>query len=149
MARRWLRWGMVVAALLALYAIAGFWGVPRLVKSQLPRLAAERLERKASVGEVRFNPFTLRLQARDLQLADADGAPLLAVREIGADLEWRSLLDRAWTLRDLHIDAPQARLSIARDGRFNVGALLDTLQRHKDPGNDRDGGPPRLVIDGF
>lgn len=149
MARHWLRWAVVVVALLALYAIAGFWGVPALLQRQLPRLAADRLERTASVGEVRFNPFTLRLQGRDLRLAERDGTPLLAIAAIGADLEWRSLLDRAWTLRDLHIDAPQARLAIARDGRFNLGALLDTLQRHQDPGKARDSGVPRLVIDGF
>ena len=87
MGRRWVRWSVVVVALLALYAAAGFWGVPALVKRQLPRLAAEKLERPASVGEVRFNPFTLQLRARDVRLADTDGSPLLAIGAIGADLE--------------------------------------------------------------
>src|SRR6478609_7887060 len=105
MGRRWLRWAVVVVALVALYAAAGFWGVPALVRWQLPKLAADRLERPASVGEVRFNPFTLRLQARDLRLAERDGSPLLSVGAIEAELAWRSLVDRAWTLGTLHIDA--------------------------------------------
>lgn len=140
-----------MVALVAVYAAAGFWGVPALLRWQLPKLAADRLERPASIGEVRFNPFTLRLQARDLRLAERDGSPLLAIGAIEADLQWRSLVDRAWTLRNLHIDAPQARLSIARDGRFNLGALVDTLQQHRDPAKDKekDSALPRVVIAGF
>lgn len=149
MEQRWLRWTLGVVAVLALYAIAGFWGVPALLRWQLPRLAAEKLERPASVGPVRFNPFTLRLQARDLRLDEADGSPLLAVAALEADLEWRSLVDRAWTLRQVRIEAPRATLAVARDGGFNLAALLDTLQRHSDPKKKRTGEIPRVVVGGF
>ena len=146
---RWIRWLVVLAALLALYAVAGFWGVPALVHWQLPRIAAKQLERPVSVGQVGFNPFLLRLRARDLRLTEADGSPLLAVAAIDADLDWRSLVRRAWTLRRVHIEAPQARLAIAQDGRFNVGALLDTLHRHRPPDEQGDTSLPRVVIEDF
>lgn len=150
MTSRTLRWITLLVVLLALYAAAGFWGVPALVRWQLPRVAAAKLERPASVGQVRFNPFTLRLRLRDLRLTEADGSPLFAVRGIDADLDWRSVVQRAWTLRHVRIDAPQARLAIARDGRFNISAVLDTLQRHQQPGDKREsGGVPRVVIEEF
>lgn len=139
-----------MVAVLALYAALGFWGVPALLQWQLPRQVAQKLERPASIGRVAFDPFTLRLRARDLRLAEADGSPLLSIAAIEADLEWRSLLDRAWTLRQVRIDAPQARLSVAPDGRFNVAALLDTLRRHGEPAKkEQDGELPRVVIGGF
>ncbi|MGZ5269074.1 MAG: DUF748 domain-containing protein [Ramlibacter sp.] len=149
MGSRWLRWAVVALALLAVYAAAGFWGVPAVLRWQVPRLAAAQLERPASVGEVRFNPFTLRLQLRDLRLADRDGTPLLAVATVDAALDWRSAVRRAWSLRHVHIDAPQARLAIAPDGRFNLGALLDTLRSHRKPQQARDAALPRIVVDDF
>lgn len=146
-----LRWIAVPVLLLALYAAVGFWGVPALVRWQLPRIAAAQLERPASVGTVRFNPFTLRLQLRDLRLDEADGSPLLAVQGIDADLEWRSLVQRAWVLREVRIDGPQAHLGLSRDGRFNVSGLVDTLRRHRSPPGPKDHGGtlPRVVVESF
>ncbi|MFL6693217.1 MAG: DUF748 domain-containing protein, partial [Ramlibacter sp.] len=152
MTSRTLRWITLLAVLVALYAAAGFWGVPALLRWQLPRLAASQLERPASVGQVRFNPFTLRLRLQDLRVAEPDGTPFFAVRGFDADLDWRSIVQRAWTLRHVRIDAPQVRLAIAPDGRFNLGAVIDTLQRHRGPGepdDQRKGGMPRLVIEEF
>jgi uncharacterized protein involved in outer membrane biogenesis len=137
----------MAVVLLAVYAVAGFWGVPALLQWQVPRLAAAWLERPASVGEVRFNPFTLRLQVRQLQLAEADGRPLAAVGELVADLDWRSLWHRAWTLRQLHVDAPQVRLAVAPDGRFNVADLVATLRRHRPPSGVDGAGLPRVVVE--
>jgi hypothetical protein len=145
---RWRRWLAVVAGLVALYAAIGFWLLPLLVKDQLPKVAQTQLARRASVGSVEFNPFTLRLGVADLKLAEADGAPLLSVGRLDVQLLWRSIVRRAWTFADIRVTAPAASLVIAPDGRFNVAELLETLQRHPQS-SASDAGLPRVVIERF
>ena len=137
--------GMAGAA--GLYAAVGGWVLPHVLKTQLPAFAASHLDRKASVGELRFNPFTLRLEATDLVLAEADGAPLFAVQSLAVELQWRSLLRRAWTLAEVRLGAPSVQLAIDKNGSFNLARLIDTLNR--DRTDEPSTPPPRLVIEHF
>lgn len=136
--------------MLALYGAAGYWLIPQVIQQRLPILAEQQLGRQASVGVVRFNPFTLRLEADDLVLREAaaeGGAPLLAIKSLALELQWRSIVRRAWSLTEIRITAPQAHLAITPDGKFNLAELLATWQqRHPDKG---DGSVPRLVIRHF
>ena len=146
---RRLRWAAAAtAAVVGLYTLAGFWGVPALVRHQFPRTVQTELARQAAIGEVRFNPFTLRLEADDIRLNEADGAPLLAVGQLAAELEWRSLVRRAWSFADIRISRPSANLVVTKEGRFNLAALIDTFNaRPRDPGADHS--LPRIVIEQF
>jgi hypothetical protein len=47
-------------ALLIVVAVLGFVVVPRVVKAKLEAYATEATGRKATLGKVEFNPFTLR-----------------------------------------------------------------------------------------
>jgi uncharacterized protein involved in outer membrane biogenesis len=146
---RWRRWTAIAVLLLAAYAALGFWAVPALVQRQLPSYGQSALERQLSVGDVAFNPFTLRLALKDLRLAEADGRPLFGVGALDTRLQWRSIVRRAWSFEHIRVTAPSANLVIAADGRFNVAELLATLDKDKreEPGDK--GGMPRLVIDEF
>ena len=94
------RWYVVVAAVLAglvlVYTFAGFWLVPWLAKRELPRLIAEKPDLTAKLGEIRFNPFTLAIAANDFAIGTRDGKPMLGFDNAIMDLEWRSILRRAW-----------------------------------------------------
>jgi len=144
---RWRRWLAGALGLVLAYTAAGFWLVPYLIKDQLPGLSQSRLARQASVGELKFNPFTLRLAATDLRLAEADGAPLFSLGALEVQFLWRSLVRRAWTFAAIRLTAPTANLVIAPDGRFNLAELIATLDRK--PRDDRDAGLPRLVVEHF
>lgn len=142
----WQRWALGIAGALALYALLGFWAVPQLLRHQVPQLGQSALARQASVGDVRFNPFTLRLEAADLKLAEADGAPLLGIGRLVVEMQWRSVLRRAWSFAEIRLTAPTVSLAVAPDGRFNLAQLLDTLNRRPaEPSTDT--ALPRLVIE--
>ena len=94
---RWKRWVASVAGLLVAYTVAGFWLVPLLIKNQVSKLGQTELARQATVSEVSFNPYTLRLEGQDLRLVEADGAPLFAIGKLAVELQWRSLIRRAWS----------------------------------------------------
>ena len=144
---RWKRWVAGAAGALALYAIAGFGVVPLVIKNQVPKIAQAELERRGEVGEVKFNPFTLRLEIHDLRLLETSGAPLFGVGALVVDLDWVSLPRRAWSLAEIRLSSPSVQLSVAKDGKFNLAELLATLDKKKREPSD--GGLPRLVIDHF
>jgi hypothetical protein len=115
---------LVVAALAAVYGAAGFLLVPWLAGRELPRFAEEQLHHRARVGEIRFNPFTLRLQVSEFALETAEGKPVLGFAEAVADLEWQSLPRRAWMLDEVRLVDPVAHLEISKAGRLNLAALV-------------------------
>lgn len=139
------RWLLGAAGLVGAYTLAGFWLVPRLVQDQLPKLAQSQLGARASVGAVQFNPYTLRLAAQDLSLSEGDGTPLATLGELTLDLEWSSLLRRAWTLAEVRLTAPQVQLSIAANGDFNLARLL--AARPRTPEAAPAAALPRLIVD--
>ena len=143
---RWRRWLAGVAVLFLTYTLAGFWLVPQALRAQLPRLAQSELARRASVGDVTINPYTLRLEARDLRLTEAGGAPLLAIDRLAVDLQWKSVLRRAWSFAEIRFTAPSASLLIEADGKFNFAELLATLQRPPQT-SAADDSLPRLEIE--
>ena len=145
---RWKRWVAAALLLVAGYAALGFWVVPLVITKELPEVVRSRLARQASIGDVRFNPFTLRLQASDLALAEADGKPLLSIGSLAAQLQWRSLVQRAWTFGEIRIGSPSANLLIGPDGRFNLAELLASLQPARQE-RATDTGMPRLMIERF
>jgi hypothetical protein len=130
------------------YALAGALLLPSVIRKQLPRYAETELERKASIGQLSFNPFTLRLEAQDVRLTEADGAPLFAVGGLAVEMQWRSLFRRAWSFAEIRISEPSLQLAIARDGKFNIAELLATIEKHKKK-DEPDSGLPRLVIEHF
>lgn len=138
---------MGAAGAVGVYALAGAWLLPSVIKSQLPKIVETELERKASIGEVSFNPFTLRLVAKDFRLTEAGGAPLFGVDALAVEMQWRSLFRRAWSFAEIRITTPAVQLAIAPDGKFNIAALMETLDKHKK--DDSDAGMPRLVVEHF
>ena len=128
--RRWLRWIGVVLALLAAYALAGYAMVPWLVKTKLPEFVKNDLQRRAAVGDVRFNPFKLHFEARDFKLDEADGTPIVALDQLVVDLGWDSLTRRAWSFDAIKLGAPRIHLVIGADGRFNLAELIAALNKN-------------------
>ncbi|EZP39874.1 hypothetical protein BW37_01986 [Janthinobacterium lividum] len=148
--KRWQRWALGTGCALAAYSAAGFWLVPYVIKNQLPKFAEKELARQASIADVRFNPFTLRLEADKIaftEAASANNAPLLSIGALAVQLEWKSIVRRAWSLAEIRITAPQAQLTITPEGKFNLAEVLATWQRNHPEKSE--GGMPRLVIAHF
>ena len=148
--KRWQRWAVGTGCALAAYSAAGFWLVPYVIKNQLPKFAEKELARQASIADVRFNPFTLRLEADQIvfrEASSANNAPLLSIGALAVQLEWKSIVRRAWSLAEIRITAPQAQLTITPDGKFNLAEVLATWQRNHPEKSE--GGMPRLVIAHF
>jgi uncharacterized protein involved in outer membrane biogenesis len=114
---------LAVAAAVGLYAAAGFWLVPRIIRSQVVEQVATRYHRTASLGEVTFNPFTFRLEASRFRLPDADGRPMLAFGRLTVQPSIASLWRGGLVFSEIRMDEPRMRLVRRANGRVNVQDL--------------------------
>ena len=129
---------LVLAVLLALYAALGFLVVPRIARAKIESLAAAQLGRKATVGKVEFNPFSLRARISDFVLAGRDpGHALLRFDTMDVDVSAESLWRRAPVFDEIRLVRPQ--LEVARDahGALSVQDLLDRPAKPGSPGRVR------------
>jgi hypothetical protein len=113
----------VLALLVALYAAAGFWLAPRLVRSALLEDIPKALGAVPTVGEIRINPFLLQVTVRDFALADQEGRKLLGFERLFIDFQLSSLWRRAYSFGNIDIAAPYVNASVAKDGTLNLAKL--------------------------
>lgn len=133
----------LAAACAAVYALAGFVLLPWMAQRELPRYVEQNLHQRARIGEVSFNPFTLRLRARDVSIETPAGRPLLGFADAAVAFEWRSLLRRAWVLGEVSLTDPAVHVEIEKDGRLNLAALA------LGAGGAAAAQPPRVAIARF
>ncbi len=101
-----LRIATVVALLLALYALAGFVLVPRILRSALLEDIPKTMAVKPAVGEIRFNPFRFELEIKDFSLAAPDGGKLVGFGRLFVRFELSSIWRRAYSFAAIDVDAP-------------------------------------------
>jgi hypothetical protein len=132
-----------------LYAFLGFLVVPRLIERAIPDYAAERLQSKATVGKVRFHPFLLKLDVRDLVLAEKNGNPIAGVKRLLVDLDVASIVNWAWTFSRINVEGLDLHIDIRPDGRINLDVLADRFRVDVEPSagaSAEDEPPPRAVL---
>lgn len=137
----------IVAGLVLLYALAGFFLVPRLARSQLESYVAEQLHRQVTVGEIRFNPFFFDTSIAGLTLREADGSTVVAFRHLYVNAELASLWQRAVVLKEVELSAPNIEMIVARDGTVNLAKLAppESEPKQKAPAEEQTP-PPRVRI---
>ncbi|MGB6354408.1 MAG: DUF748 domain-containing protein, partial [Steroidobacteraceae bacterium] len=110
----------VAALLVALYALAGFVAVPRILRSTLMKEIPKTLGVTPTVGEIRFNPFLLQLEIKNFSLAGTGGETLVGFGRLFVDFELSSIWHRAYSFAAIDIDAPVVNAVVAHDGRLNL-----------------------------
>jgi len=141
---KWVRRGV-----LALLVLLGLWllawlAVPPIAKSQIQKIASEKLGRQVTVGKIDFKPWTLELTLKDLRIATADGSqPQVAVARIYADAELQSILRLAPVIDAVAIDAPAILLTHLADGKYDIDDILAKLASAPDAPKSE---PPRFAI---
>ena len=137
----------VVAVLVVAYTLTGFFLVPRLITTYVPRYVQEQLKRRAEIGEVRLNPLLFKLEIKNFRLREADGRPILGFDRLFVDFEVvSSLFRRAWTFAEIQLDAPRVDVVLARDGRLNLAELVDAFPRSEPAPRPAATAPPRLLL---
>jgi len=139
------RWLLTGVAVLVLYALLGFLLTPWVVTRYVSNYAVEKLHRKASIAEVRVNPFLFTFEAKDFVFEEADNRPMIGFDRLFINFQLSSLFRWAWTFADIRIEQPSLHVEIQHNGRLNYADLADSLPESEDPPptNSR---PPRLLV---
>ncbi len=111
---------VAVLLIVALYAVAGFVLVPKLLRSQLMKQIPATLAVTPTVGEIRFNPLLFHLEVRDFSLAAPDGDKLIGFERLFVNFQLSSIIYRAYTFRNIDITAPFVNAIVAQDGALNL-----------------------------
>ncbi|HEU4371836.1 MAG TPA: DUF748 domain-containing protein [Methylomirabilota bacterium] len=136
----------VLAVLAVAYTLAGFFLVPRLIATYVPRYVQEQLKRRAEIGEVRLNPLLFKVEIKHFRLQEADGQPLLGFDRLFIDFELSSLFRRAWTFAEIQLEAPRLDVVLTRDGRLNLADLIDALPQGEPAAPSSPAAPRRVLL---
>jgi hypothetical protein len=128
----------VIALLLGVYAIAGFWLAPKLLRSNLLKEIPQTLPGVTpGVGEIRVNPFLLQVEIKDFSLTGANEVKLAGFERLFVDFEVSSIWHRAYTFSHIEIGSPFVNAVIFKDGSLNLAQLspMPTEKPKREPEN--------------
>ncbi|WP_162580836.1 DUF748 domain-containing protein [Variovorax sp. PBS-H4] len=141
---KWVRRAVLALLVLLVFWLVAWLAVPPIAKSQIEKIASEKLGRQVTVGKIDFKPWTLELALDELRIATADGSrSQLAVSRIYADAELQSILRLAPVIDALTIDAPAVLLTHQADGKYDIDDILARLASAPEAPK---GEPPRFSV---
>ena len=119
---------IALAAVASIVALLGFFVVPTVAKAKIEALASSELGRRATLGKLSFDPFTLHARVRDFALADRDPSrTLLRFATLDVDMSIASLWHWAPVLDAVRLVQPQVELVRSGDGTWNIQDLIDRV----------------------
>ncbi len=140
---------VVLAALLVLYAALGFWLVPRIVRSQIQEFSAQHWQRKPTLGEISFNPFTFTLELHGFAFKDSRDEPLMSFDRLLVNLDIASLWRRGISFHEIELDNPSSAVVVRTDGSLNLNELSAPFAAAPGTAPPDKSEPVRLFIDRF
>ncbi|HEX3602681.1 MAG TPA: DUF748 domain-containing protein [Steroidobacteraceae bacterium] len=124
----------VVVLLIGLYAIAGFWLAPKLVRNALMKEIPTALAGVTpTIGEIRINPFLLQAEIKDFFLTGPQGTKLVGFARLFIDFQASSIWHRAYTFKHIELGAPFANAVIFKDGAVNLAQLSPKAPEKPEP----------------
>jgi hypothetical protein len=132
-----------------MYAVAGFYGLPYLIKNSAPEYLLEVTNGgKFSVEKASFNPFTFHLNLNKINFSTPQGGDLVKMEQFSFNLDPFSYLWRGgWVIKDIRLIEPQITIKRDENGNFNFKWLTELGGGEKR--EERSSEPIKLMIDHF
>ncbi|MBN9114255.1 MAG: DUF748 domain-containing protein, partial [Pandoraea sp.] len=124
--RRARKTSLWTAGVIAVFGVIGYFTVPAVVKHYAVEKLSAYLERPVSVGDVSFNPYTLRLDLHQVHIGDkTPGQPFVDVGMLRVNASWGSLFRFAPVVDELYVDTPVLNIVRTAPQRFNFSDIID------------------------
>lgn len=129
----------VLAAILVLFGLLGYFWLPGYAKTKLETLLSEAVQRPVTVQSIDIQPYTLELTVRGFRVGeketsiDADKA-LLSIDELYTNLSIASIARRAPVISSLSVKGPAVRIVREGEQRFNITDLIEDFMKRPDEG---------------
>jgi uncharacterized protein involved in outer membrane biogenesis len=114
------------------YSAAAYFGVPAVLRYLAQHQAAAALHRQVTVGDIKFNPYRLRLVIDDLHVGGRDHSQhFIDINRIDLRLSWTSLSHLTFVAKALIVKQPSIRIERTAPGTFNFSDLLAAYESQK------------------
>ncbi|HPC86252.1 MAG TPA: DUF748 domain-containing protein [Smithellaceae bacterium] len=124
---------IAVLVLIALIGLTGFLILPAVLKPVLTKKISETLHRRATVGQIKINPFDLSATIRGFKLADRETQEaFVAFQELHVNVDVpTSIFRRALILEEIRLDQPYIGVTRNADGTYNFSDLIPKEETQK------------------
>jgi hypothetical protein len=136
-----------IATVIALYALLGFLLVPKLARDAITEYVQTDMQRKISIAELTFNPFTFTAEVKRFALTEADDTPIASFDALMVNAQFISLFHRGATFKEIRIDNPSVLVRVEKDGSLNLAKLAPSSDQPIETGTTEE--LPRIRIDTF
>lgn len=134
------------ALLLSAYAAGGFLALPHFARQGAGEFVRTHYGRTLTIGDIRFNPFTLNLDVTGVALPDADGQTMLSFDRLHVGLQLASLWRLGPSFGEILLERPYLRAVIRPDGALNLADLGKGFAPSPPQQAQKKAGPVRLYI---
>jgi hypothetical protein len=121
-ARPWIIVAAIIALLVGLYAAAGYWLAPRLIRNEAQAWAQDKLKQDLAIGEVKVDPFRFTVDIAGIAIPA--GAPMVRVKDLHVNFAARSVFGDSYRFDEIRVVEPEVNAVVRPDGRLN---LLDLM----------------------
>jgi uncharacterized protein involved in outer membrane biogenesis len=129
------------------YSLLGFLLAPWLLKTQLPELSQQFIQRTATIEQASFNPWSLGLQVDGLEVTDSDDSTLFSAASLRVNLQLRSLFRLALVFNNVELQQPLLYLTRYDLENSNISRLLDDISGPEEVAAEDNSEPFKLIID--
>jgi len=134
---------IIIATMVVLYTVIGFFLLPFLIERYIPPMLSQRLNSEVSLKQVKINPYSLTLEAIGFQINEPSGRAIAEFQRLYVDFQLSSLFKWALTFADVAMDAPSVNIVIDPDGKLNLARLAGQKTSEKTEETD---GPLRFLL---
>lgn len=116
----------ILSILFAVYALAGFWILPAVLKNQLSKIIHQETGREATVEKLAINPFTLEMAIQRFELKETDGQTFAAFKDLYIDIAgFNSITHFKPIIEKITLIEPFVRIAKDSEGVFNFADLAE------------------------
>jgi len=135
----------IIGTFFLLYTVIGFLVVPWYAKHYLGNFAADELQRRLTIMEFHFNPYTLVTEAENIRFSENNGEPIASLERLFINIDINRIFNKTINVTALDLKGARVDLVIDSDGRLNIDTLLADLPQQQ----SQSGGKPffNLVLE--
>jgi len=119
-------------SLLTLYTVVGFLLLPKLLSDTIRDQVDLHLGWQTEIEKIEINPFLLTLTINNLALTENKTGSPLSFSRFHADFELRSIIEAAYTFKNVELIDPSFSVLIDSDGTTNIQQALLANQTTSD-----------------
>ena len=141
------------AVAVALYAGAGYIGVPYATRAVLEKVVSKELGRAVTLSDVSFNPWTLVYELKGLSIPEAGSDPLLKLDLLRVDASIQTLFKLAPVIEEVTIDGLRVNAVMNEKNRKDVERLMGKTETSGKSGSaasekksEASGGLPQFAV---